>query len=395
MSTSRSLRTLAALGLLSQAACLGKVTLAPHLSREQDLAPPAAAGRYSTVLERANGFEAQNAASKDVYWYRTWRAVAMLGLGQPAEAAALLDQILSEMTTAKSAPAQPERLRMFVYDLKAQAALAQGDPRSALDFLERAYGLAERVELESDGDCDRHLVLAARLVQQEEVATLAGAVPRAGKAHADMGVEAERWSACKRRQDFVSMVGLPAMVAALAQGARPVAAVVPPTSAPLPPPVALPPAAPPPAAPPPAAPAPVAPAPAPLARGFAALPMAPGKYAPVNPAAWQGGIDAVAPLLSKRAPGATTDMQIRTDGRFHALRITLAKPVKGPEELVPVFRSTVVFFEQTRQVKPAPEQVVVVSGDVSVVADKAAIMDLFLERLDEAAFVARLQRVGG
>lgn len=393
MRTQRPLTLVAALALLSQAACLGKMTLAPHLSREQDLGPPAVAGRHSTVLERANAFEAQNQASKDVYWYRTWRAVAMLGLGQPAEASALLDQVLSEMTTAKSAPAQPERLRMFVYDLKAQAALAQGDPRGALDFLERAYGLAERVELESDGDCDRHLVLAARLAQQEEVATQAGAVPRAAKAKADMTAAAEKWSDCKRRQDYPSMAALPALVVALTRSDRPVSAVVPPTNAPMPPPaVATPaPVAPPPAAPV-VAPAPVAPAPA---GGFAALKVAPGMYAPVNPAAWKDGLDAVAPLLEKRAPGARTDMQIRTDGRFHALRITLAKPAKAPAELVPVFRSAVVFFERTRAVKPAAEQVVVVSGDVSVVADKAAIMDLFLERVDEAAFVARLGRLGG
>ena len=88
MRTQRPLTLVAALALLGQAACLGKMTLAPHLSREQDLGPPAVAGRHSTVLERANAFEAQNQASKDVYWYRTWRAVAMLGLGQPAEASA-------------------------------------------------------------------------------------------------------------------------------------------------------------------------------------------------------------------------------------------------------------------------------------------------------------------
>ena len=86
-------------------------------------------------------------------------------------------------------------------------------------------------------------------------------------------------------------------------------------------------------------------------------------------------------------------MLIRTDGRHHAVRIQLSKPKRRLTDLVAVFRSAVVFFESTRAVKPTADQVVVVSGKVSVIADKAAVMDLFLDRVDAAGFIARLSKL--
>lgn len=386
--------TLALAAWLGGIGCIGQISLAPHLNREADLAPAAAAGRYGTVLERAAAFEKQNEGSKDVHWYRVWRAVAMVGLNQYAQADALLDSVLADVSAARVTPAQPERLRMFVYDLKAEAARGLGQPSVAVDLLDQALAIATRVELESDGDCDREVMLAGRHQQLEDVANEAGMVPRAARAHAEMATHFEAWAKCKRLEDFPALAALSSVVAAHQRAGAAVAPVIPPTNA------RLPPAVPPPvvAPPPPAAAPAVAPPPPPAAPAGPPsrpedLPVAAGKYAPVNPQPWTAGTEAIAPLLSKRAPGAQTDMMIRTDGRFHALRVTLARPAARLSALLPVFRTAVVFFERTRAVSPVAEQVVVVSGDVSVLADKAAVMDLFLERIDGPAFLSRLTRL--
>src|SRR5688500_12231659 len=149
----------------------GRVSLAPHLSREQDLGPAAAAGRFGVVADRAAAFENQNQSSRDVHWYRAWRAGAMIGLGQIDDAMTLLDRLLSDVAVSNPAPAQSDRLRVFVYDLKARAMIAQGRPEAALPELERAYQLAQEVPLETSGDCDRPLMLASRSRQLADLAS--------------------------------------------------------------------------------------------------------------------------------------------------------------------------------------------------------------------------------
>ncbi len=386
-----TMKWLCSVALLTSTGCIGNLTLAPHLNREADLAPAAAAGRYSTVLERAAGFEKQNEASKDVHWYRAWRAAAMVGLGQAAQAEALLDKVLSDISAARVSPAQPERLRLFIYDLKASAALAQGQAARAVGLLDQSLGIAEYLDLESNGDCDQDLMLAARHQQIEDMATAAGIVPRSARAHGQMGQRFEAWVKCKRLEDYPAFSALPTIVAAV-QRSGAAGPVIPKTNARLPPAVIapVPPkrVAPKPAPPPPPAPAAKAPANSPAALAVAGV-----KYAPVNPAPWQEGLQAIAPLVAKRAPGAQTDMLIRTDGGQHALRIRLARPARNLEALLPVFRTAVVFFERTRGIQPAALKVVVVSGGVSVLADKAAVMQLFLAQVDAVGFISQLTRL--
>lgn len=372
--------------------CIGQLSLAPHLNRESDLAPAAAAGRYGTVLERAAAFEKQNEASKDVHWYRVWRAVAMVGLGQHAQAVTLLDTVLADVSAARVTPAQPERLRMFIYDLKASALRAQGQLPAAVGLLDQALSIAGRVELESDGDCDRDAMLAGRHQQIEDFAQQAGMVPRAARAQADAATHFAAWAKCKRLEDYPALSSLSSLVDA--QKRQGVAPVIPKTNAQRPPPVALPPAAAP--AAPAAAPAVAPPAPAP-AKGPAERPeqlgLARTSYAPVAAKPWQSGLQAIEPLLSKRAPKAQTGMLISTDGRHHALRVTLARSASKLRDLLPVFRTSVVFFERTRAVRPTASHVVVVSGKISVLAPKSAVMDLFLEKIDGPTFLSRLSRL--
>jgi len=378
---------------LTGTGCIGQLSLAPHLNREADLAPAAAAGRYGTVLERAAAFEKQNEASKDVHWYRVWRAVAMVGLGQHAQAVTLLDTVLADVSAARVTPAQPERLRMFIYDLKASALRAQGQVPAAVGLLDQALSIAQRVDLESDGECDRDAMLAGRHQQIEDFAQQAGMVPRAARAQADAATHFGAWAKCKRLEDYPALSSLSSLVDAHTRSGA-VAPVIPKTNAQVPPPVALPPAA----APPAPAPAPAAAAPAPApAKGPAQRPeqlgLASTSYAPVASKPWQPGLQAIEPLLSKRAPGAQTGMLISTDGRHHALRVTLARSASKLRDLLPVFRTSVVFFERTRAVRPTASHVVVVSGKISVLAPKSAVMDLFLEKIDGPTFLSRLSRL--
>lgn len=377
----------------------GRVSLAPHLSRETELGPAAANGRYGVVMDRAGAFEAQNLASRDVHWYRAWRASAMLGLGQIDQAAELLDKILSDIASTSPAPAQADRLRIFVYDLRARCLLAQNRPPDALADLERSFSLAAEVQLETNGDCDRSLMLASRARQISDVAALAGDGGRADSAKVAMDRHLERFTKCLAERDYPGMTvvetlahvisgSAPAQIIATAQKTE-VAKSDPIKKAPKEPaqkePAQKEPAQKQPAqkeAPPEASP----------------LPVVHAQYAPVDPAPWKSALDSAVALAQKHAPGLRADVVIRTDGQHHALRMRANLPkYQKPEDLVPLFRDTVVFFEQARAIEPKVDRALVIveapSGVTQILAARADVLELFQDRLDAAAFVKKLSRV--
>lgn len=383
----RSLRLFTALLALLTTACLGRVTLAPHLNRERELAPEAASGRHSALLDRAAAFEKQNAKSRDVHWYRTWRAVAMIGLEQHQQALDLLADIQQKIASAKSSPAQPERLRMFIYDLEARAYLATGRPVEALGKLDRSLEIAKEVSLETSGDCDREMLLFARNRQLEAVATAAGEQSRAKKAHEEAESRFSRYGKCLAAIDYPSL----AAATEISFGGAPAVAVAPRPAPPV--------AAPPPPAPPPprrGAPPPPPPPPAKAPAGsssLASIPVIGGQYAPVSDASHRAGFSAVKPLLAGPLEGAKLGVVIRTDGRHHALHVKATKPLGSAVELAEALKSLVIFFENTRNSKPAVTYVLVESGADRILASRQDVFDLFLERVEPAAVVPRLRRV--
>lgn len=381
-----ALLTFALLGLT---ACAGRV-FAPHLSREQEMAPAAAAERYGAVLDKAAAFEKQNTQSRDLPWYRAWRAAGMIGLGQAEQAGVLLEEIHREVSVAVSPPAQADRLRMFLFELQAKVALARGQPAEALGLLERAFAIAAEVPLESRGPCDRDVMLAARLAQLAEVARAAGSAGRAASATDERGRALGRWARCLAAVDYPGM----APIEALAQAVTSVAAPLPVAPLEAPPavaPVAAPVVAPKPA-PAAAQPPPPPPPPAPEPMGLGAIPLITGTYAPVNPSPYQPGLDAVAPLLRAQHKDTRTEIVIRTDGHHHALRVLIPRKYARPEELVPAFKGTMAFFEAVRAVTPKVDRVMVSGEGFEVMATFDDVLDLFLERIDERGFVGRLKR---
>jgi hypothetical protein len=375
----------------------GRMSLAPHLSRETELGPAAAAGRYGVVMDRASAFESQNQASRDVHWYRAWRASAMLGLGQVDEAAALLDKVLTDIANTSPAPAQADRLRIFVYDLRARAALVQNRPGEALADLERSFSLASEVQLETNGDCDRSLMLASRSRQLSDVAAAAGNAGRADSAKGAMERHLDKFSKCLAEQDYPGMTVVETLMLALSKSQPAAVAAVQPAV------VAEPVVAPPvvakkPAEPVKTAPVVAQPKPAAPADPAANMPSVRAQYAPIDPTPWRAALESAAALAAKHAPNLKADVVIRTDGQHHALRLKAVLPkYQNPTELVPLFRSTVVFFEQARSIEPKVDRVVVVveaaSGVTQILATRADVLELFQDRLDAAGFVKKLVRV--
>lgn len=386
---------LAVCALLSQTACLN-VALAPHLNRERELAPAAASDRFTTVLDKAAAFERQNESSRDVYWYRLWRAGAMIEMGQAPEGLQLIDQILREVAVAAKTPAQPDRFRMFAHDLQARGFLALNRPADALAHLERSYGLAGDVALETGGDCDRELMLGARAQQLANVARMAQDPGRADSAGSEQERHLRRWQRCLTSRDFPGMRSVAALTAALTTPNGAQAPVPPPPTAVPPPPLARtapppPRAAPPPPPPPPAA---IPPPPRAAAGSLAAVPATRERYNPIDATPYQAGIDAAMPLIQKQAPKVSASMSISTDGRNRALHLRVMKRrYRSAVDLAPLFESTVVFFEQTRGVSPGVGRVVVETKDHVIVATKSDVFDLFVDKIDPQIFAARLRRV--
>lgn len=380
--------------LLLLVACQGRISLAPHLTREQELAPAAVEDRWGAVLDRAAAFESQNAKSRDALWYRTWRAAAMLGVGQVEEGAALLASIQSELSAAAAPPAQVERLRLFLYDQLARAEQLRGRPAAALPHLERALLLANDVSLEGGGPCDRDIKLAGRLHQVEVAAAAAGDGARKDSAHAEQGRALDRWARCLATSDYPGLA--PLLTYAKDQGAAAslVVAAATPAPAPAPPPPVAP--SPPgraaPASPPPPVAAPAPPA-APGSHPLTLLKTASARYAPVNPAPYQEGLNVLAPLLKATKKEVTADLVIRTDGDHHALRLTVDKCCSTTEDLLPLIRPTQVFFERVREVSPKVERLLIKGGGFEVLIKREDVLEVFLERLDADGLAARAQRL--
>ncbi|MCK6547178.1 hypothetical protein L6R52_15110 [Myxococcota bacterium] len=385
-----------ALSLLG--ACAGGMTLAPHLNRERELGPAAAAERYGNVMDKAAAFEQQNLKSRDVHWYRMWRASAMVGMGQHQEAITLVDQVLSDMAASPSAPAQADRLRMFAYDLKGRASLALGRPEQALNELERAFAVANDVDPETRGECDHAMVLTARARQLEEVAVRAGNTSKAANARTALTRQLDRWVKCLAEADYPGLAVM-ASLAPVLSGEQKAIAVAPVKEAA--------PAKKEPRRDPPKEPAREEPKPAPKVveekpvkapTGLAALTTVEAQYAPVDPLPWKGAIDASLALAQRHAQNVRGDVVIRIDGGHHALRLKITSPrFDDPADLVPLFRSTVIFFEQARTITPKVERVLVTieggAAPIQIVAQRNDVLELFQERLDAASFVKRLVRV--
>jgi hypothetical protein len=122
--------------------------------------------------------------------------------------------------------------------------------------------------------------------------------------------------------------------------------------------------------------------------------MAGDRFAPIDATPYQHGIDAAMPLVKKHAgKNATGSMTIRSDGRYRALRIDVPKPLVSTDDLVPLFEATVVFFEQTRGVQGGADRVIIATKDHEVMAAKADIFDLFVDKIDASTFASRLQRI--
>jgi hypothetical protein len=361
--------------------------LAPHLNRERELGPAAASDRFTTVLDKAAVFEQQNQASRDVYWYRLWRASAMIEMGQAAAALELVDGTLREVAVAAAGktPAQPDRFRMFAFDLQARGLLVLSRHAEALPVLERSYGLAQDVPLETRGDCDRELMLASRGQQLIEVASVADP-GRVDGFRSEVERHLDRWSKCLVSRDYPGFRALGSLTKAIGSAPAAVAIVPPPPAAVVAPVVA----------PPPPPPARVVPPP-PLEAGpigsLASLPSTSDRFAPIDAAPYKAGIDAARPLLQKHDSKISASMAIRTDGRFRALVLSVSKRFATGMDVAPLFESTVVFFEQTRGVEPGVDRVIVETPDHSIVATKADVFDLFVDKIDAASFAGRLRRI--
>ena len=100
------------------------------------------------------------------------------------------------------------------------------------------------------------------------------------------------------------------------------------------------------------------------------------------------------PLVKKHAGRtASASMAISADGRHRALRVAVPKRFARTDELVPLFEATVIFFEQTRGVEDGSDRVILATKDHDVMATKADIFDLFVDKIDARTFASRLQRI--
>lgn len=373
----------------------GRMSLAPHLSRETELGPAAANGRFGVVMDRAGAFETQNPGSRDVHWYRVWRATAMLGSGQIDESLALLDRVLSDISSTPTAPAQADRLRIFIYDTRARGLLAQGRASEALADLDRAFSLASEVDLETNGDCDRSLMLAARARQLQDVAAGAGDGARVETAKVALDRQLERWQKCYAERDYPGMLVVESLAKALGSSAPQVVVQAQPKEQPKPQqPVAIDPPA---KKSEPVKQEPPAQKTQPPA-DTAQLAVVRAQYAPIDPAPWKAAIDSAIALGSKHASSLKADVVIRTDGGHHALRLHARVPkYAAPVDLAPLFRSTVVFFEQARAIEPKVDRVIIIvdasGGTTQLLANRADVLELFQDRLDAASFAKKLVRV--
>jgi hypothetical protein len=371
----------------------GRISLAPHLSRETELGPAAANGRFGVVMDRAAAFENQNLGSRDVHWYRAWRASAMLGLGQVDEAIALLDRALSDIASTPTAPAQADRLRVFIYDLRARGFLMKERPADALPDLDRSFSLASEVDLETNGDCDRALMLSARARQLQDVAAAAGDGARVETAKVALERQLERWQKCYAERDYPGMLVVETLAKSLSGQVIVAQAQAQPQPKPQQPVAIDPPAKksePVKHEPPPEKAKPVA--------DVAQLPTVRAQYAPIDPLPWKSAIDSAIALGGKHASSLKGDIVIRTDGGHHALRLRANVPkYSAPVDLAPLFRATVVFFEQARSIEPKVDRVMIVveaaGGTTQLLANRADVLELFQDRLDALAFSKKLVRV--
>lgn len=382
-------------------ACQTSFVMSPHRSRETELAPAAAEGRYASVMERASTFEKQNAKSRDVHWYRVWRASAMIALGQVDEGDALIDNVLTDLSVPENTAAEISRLRMFAYDLKAKAAVAKQQPAQALGYLDRSMSLALDHKPETGSKCDYDLMIAARMQQIVTLAQSSGDQDRASRTRLQLDRKLEDWALCLGRADFPSMqvvaavkgnLGVAPVIAAAGVPAAPVAAA----------PVAVAPVAAAPVAPAPVAvaPAPVAAAPAPVAPPPAGLGLQTTsvRYGPIDASPYKLPMENAVRLVERQHKGVQADALIRVDGSKRALRLRVPmKKLDAAADLVPIFKNTVVFFEQTRDVQPKIDEVLLAvetpAGTTQVVAQRGDIFDLFVDRLDVPAFTKRLVEV--
>lgn len=383
---------LAATWLVTAFGCAGGLVLAPHRNRESELGPAATEGRYGAVLDRASNFEKQNAKSRDVYWYRVWRAAAMISLGQVEEGDQLVATVLDEMSSISVNTAEPERLRMFAFDLRAKAALARQQPAQALPFLDRALSFALEVKPDTGSRCDVDVMIASRHSQIADVAAAAGDADRSQRAHAQAEQKLEQWALCLGRQDFPALAALVIQKGVISRNGAPAS-----TAAPASVPVAPAAAPPQPSPPPPAlvAPPPVAPAPS---AGSTGLSVQSVRYGPVDASPYRVAADNLVRLVERSYKGTQADALIRVDGSKRALRLRLpAKKLDGVNALIPVFKNTVMFFEQIREVQPKLDEVLIAvetpSGTTQVLAQRADVFDLFLDRLDDAGFLKRVVEV--
>lgn len=385
--------------LFTSTACQTTLVSAPHRSRESDLGPAAAEGRYGSVMERASTFEKQNLKSRDVYWYRVWRAGAMIGLGQVDEGEKLLDEVLSEISAPEVNPAEIGRLRMFAFDLKARAAIAKQQPAPALGYLDRAMSLALDLKPDTGSKCDYDLMIAARQKQIVEVSAMAGDQDRMTRTQNLLDRRLEDWALCLARKDFPAMQALSVLKGNV--GAVPAAALAAAPAAPAqatPAPVAAAPAAP---APAPATPAPVAVAPQPVASAAPAglgIQVSSVRYGPIDASPYKTSMENAVRLVERQHKGVQADTMIRVDGSRRALRLRVPmKKLDSAHDLVPIFKNTVVFFEQTRDVQPKIDEVLIAAetpgGTTQVVAQRSDIFDLFVDRIDVASFTKRLVEV--
>jgi len=378
----------------------GSLVTAPYRARESELGPALAEGRPSAVIERAGTFEKQNAKSRDVYWYKVWRAAGMIAMGQVDEGDVLLDSVLTEVSSPEVTVAEPQRLRMFAYDEKAIAANARGKPGDAMAHMERALQLAIEVNPSTGGACDRDLALAARHRQIQEAAALAGDGAKASRAEAEMGRRLSDWSLCLGKRDYPTMQALVALKGAIAAAPAVAIAVAPVAAAPVAPVAVTPKKVPPPVAPVVApvatpAPAPVASGPVVLTTGLRTLSI---RYAPVDPTPYKEPMESLLKLVDRQYKGAQADALIRVDGGRRALRVRFAvKKFEGVPALLPLFKKTVVFFERTREIEPRIEEVVVQveagDGSVQIVAQRGDVFDLFVDKIDNNGFIERLAEV--
>jgi len=378
--------------------CKGAL-LSPHRARERELAPAAAEDRWAAVIDRAAMFESQNAGSRDVHWYRIWRAAAMIGLDQVDEGEDVVDEILSDLSRPGIKVNEVGRLRQFAYDQKAQAALSRNDLKGAIKQLELSLSLAVDTPLSSGGPCDKPLMLVGRYQQLAELTAKAKAKRKHAKAKSKLSRYAEDWTVCLARSDYPGMHMVTGLQAILeGQGTPMVAMVSARAPAPEPEPEPEPDPEPEPepvrrADPDPALQPDPAPEPAPTQRNFATTR---AEYAPVDASPWQEHIDVAISLLRKRQPSVQGDVVIRIDGAKHALRLTMdASEVPSGADITQLFEKTNLFFDGIRGMEPEIDQVVLTfetaRGPRSLVANKGDIIDLFIRRLNEESFLKRVR----